>query len=209
MRYISWRRDATLARRGYAFSTAVQVRRLLIAALVIAGFTWSGVSLAQPNPPDGCSLGLPPIVKHGLDHLVLKACERHDLCWRSPGTCAAPTTFADKAACDLWFLGDLKAVCTGTALLMSAAGSSTETIAEFRKDCQDAAVLVYTGVSLNLRRYAALQCGLPPGPAHDAYSPTCSPPMCRFLGNNDRAEACCPDCPEPPGGGPIITCDDC
>lgn len=129
MKYIRWRRDSHSSRLpvgrlpvhcGCVASAAVQVKRLLIAALVSAGFVWPSASLAQPN---GCSLGLRPIVQHGLDHLVAKACQRHDLCWQSPSTCAAPTTFADKARCDVWFLGDLRAVCTGTALLMAAAGS--------------------------------------------------------------------------------------
>ena len=208
----------SLARRGRGSSTAAYMRRLLIAALVTACFSWPSASLAQPN---GCSLGLRPIVQHGLDHLVAKACERHDLCWQSPSTCAAPTTFADKARCDLWFLADLEAVCSGTALLMAAAGSSKEAVEEFREDCRAAALLAYTGVSLNLRRYAEAQCRLAPSPNHDAYSPTCSPPMCRFLANNARdvgerdawlskADSCCPpDCPDPPPDDPIVTCDDC
>lgn len=215
MKHIRWRRDShssalpvgrLLVRCGCVASAAVQVRCLLIAALVSAGLVWPSASLAQPN---GCSLGLPPIVQHGLDHLVVKACERHDLCWQSPGTCAAPTTFADKARCDLWFLRDLQAVCTGTALLMTAAGSSDETVDEFRDDCRAAALLAYTGVSLNLWGYASIQCSFAPSRNHDAYSPACSPPMCRFIGNNTKAAACCPDCPEPPPDDPIPACEDC
>ena len=104
---------------------------------------------------------------------------------------------------------------------MAAAGSSDETVDEFRKDCRAAALLAYTGVSLNLRGYAQAQCRLSPLSNHDAYSPTCSPPMCRFLANNARtvgerdawlrkADSCCPpDCPEPPSGDPIPACEDC
>ncbi len=179
------------------------------ALLSVLFFAWPSSSAAQT---DGCSLGLPEVIQHGLDDLLLKACERHDDCWRSPGTCEAPTTFRDKAMCDLWFLADLEGVCMATSLAMAAAGSSQEAVDDFRDDCETAALLAYTGVSLNLRQYAEAQClhWSPMLGFHLPYSPSCSEPMCLFLADTawhpiqrqfylDKAFSCCrpQKCPDP------------
>ena len=187
------------------------------ALLSVLFFVWPSGSAAQT---DGCSLGLtrlglPEAIQHRLDDLLLKACYRHDNCWRSPGTCEAPTTFRDKAMCDLWFLADLKGVCMATSIAMAAAGSSQETVDDFREDCTAGALLAYTGVSLNLRDYAIAQCvhwsPMPSGIHHLGYSPSCSEPMCLFLADNatdpvsrqgylKKAASCCrplQNCPDP------------
>lgn len=149
----------------------------------------SSVQQSAVSPPDGCSLGLPEIWRHRLDRALLNTCLRHDLCWRTRGSCT--TGFPGlglKLACDAAFLGELLAICTATQAAMKAAGSSKEDVKKFGDRCQEAASAVFLGVSANVRRFVRLQC-----------FELCNARICRLMGQPQQAEACCPEppCPQP------------
>lgn len=181
------------------------VRRFFVGLVVLAALAGADRSIAQGNPPpDGCSLPLPDEAKEGLDDLVLKACTRHDQCWRTPSFCERPNGFGLKAQCDALFLADLEAVCAAASWTMRAAGFPSDEVDEAWDDCSDAAFAMYAGVSVNLWTFAQRQCQLP---ILSRYEGTCSPDMCEFLAEFhvglgrdvllQRAVSCCADryCP--------------
>lgn len=114
---------------------------------------------AQPQPPDGCSLGLSVAIQSYLDALLLGACDRHDACWRAMNPCYGPYLGTNwKATCDTHFLADLTAICVAGKSIIPFPNPDFDTADDFFEACALGATAAYTAVSAAFPFWHATQC---------------------------------------------------